>query len=136
MTWKAYITIIIIIITSFIIFIIIFIIVIVIRPMELSICESHSPVEQQRSAHPGGGSGVAHCQPGQPGLTLPYHQPQLEWSSQTPPGLHCHSSSPVSHMVHRKQWERPIESNVQCPAHSAVVASHAYNFQPQLLYQD
>ena len=32
------------------------------------------------------------------------------------PRPHCHSSSPVSHRVHRKQWERPIESDWTIPA--------------------
>ncbi len=98
-------------------------IVVMMSLIELSVTESHSPVEHQRRVHPGGGPGAAHCQLGQPGLTPPYHQFQWEWSSQTPPGPHSHSCSPVSHRVHHKQWERPIEGDVQCPAHSAVVAS-------------
>ncbi len=118
MTWKAFIIIIIsIIISIIIIYIIIFItifiiiviihntviiIIIIISLIELSITESNSPLELQRSLHPAGSPGAAHCQPGQPDLSPPWQPPQLEWSSQTHPGPHCHSSSPVSHRVHHK----------------------------------
>lgn len=109
----------------FIIYTMIFMIISIIGLIELV---THSPVAQCRSVHPGGGPGAMHCQPGQPGLTPPYHQPQLEWSSQTHPGPHCHSSSAVSHRVHQNEWEKPIEDDVQYPARSAVVALHACKF--------
>ena len=127
MTWKAgkllllsLVLIILIALICIIVFTIVIMIVIMMSLIELSVTESHSPVEQQRSIPPGGSPGAAHCQPGQPNLSPPWQPPQLESS---PPGPHCHSCSPMSHRVYRKQWEKPIESNVQGPIHSYVVAS-------------
>ena len=112
MTWKA--------------LVIFVVVVITLSLIELSITESRSPLEQQRSLPPGGSPGAAQFQPRQPDVSPPWQPPQLEWSSQTHSRPHCHSSSPVPHRVHHKQWERPIESDVQCPVHSAMIASHAY----------